>query len=76
MPKFPKLWFRKNRGWYVTLDGRQTPLGTEREAAFEQYHDLMRQPRERKVPTACVVSIIDQFLDWVQKNRAAETYIS
>ena len=75
MPKFPKPWYRKKRGWYVTLDGEQIPLGKEREAAFEQYHELMRQPRERKVPAASVVSIIDQFLDWVQKNRAADTYV-
>jgi integrase len=75
MPKFPKPWFRKKRGWYVTLDGQQIPLGTEREAAFEQYHDLMRQPRERMMPAAAVVSIIDRFLDWVQKNRAADTYV-
>jgi integrase len=34
----------------------------------------MRQPRERKVPTASVVSIVDQFLDWAQKNRADGTY--
>jgi integrase len=74
-PKFPKPWYRKKRGWYVTLDGEQIPLGKGRETAFEQYHDLMRQPRERKVLAASVVSIIDQFLDWVQKNRAADTYI-
>ena len=49
MPKFAKPWYRKRRGWYVTLDGQQIPLGKDREAAFEQYHDLMRQPRERKV---------------------------
>jgi len=75
MPKFPKPWFRKNRGWYVTLDGQQTPLGMERGSAFEQYHNLMRQPRERTVSAAAVVSIIDQFLAWVQINRAAETYV-
>ncbi len=75
MPKFAKPWYRRRRGWYVTLDGQQIPLGKDREAAFERYHDLMRQPRERKVPAASVVSIIDQFLDWVQKNRAADTYV-
>ena len=71
MPKFPQPWFRKKRGWYVTLDGQQIPLGTENDAAFTQYHDLMRQPRQRKVPATAVASIIDRFLDWVQKNRAA-----
>ena len=75
MPKFAKPWYRKRRGWYVTLDGRQTPLGSERESAFKKYHDLMRQPREQKIPAGSVVAIIDQFLDWVQKNRAADTYV-
>ena len=35
MPKFPKPWFRENRGWYVTLDDQQIPLGKDRVAAFE-----------------------------------------
>jgi integrase len=75
MPKFPKPWYRKRRGWYVTLADRQIPLGKDRKAAFEEYHKLMRQPQERKVPAASVLSVIDQFLEWVQKNRAAETYL-
>jgi len=75
MPKFAKPWCRKRRGWYVTLDGKQIPLGQDRKSAFEAYHDLMRQPREQKVPAGSVVSLIDQFLGWVQKNRAADTYI-
>lgn len=74
MPKFAKPWYRKRRGWYVTLDGKQIPLGTDRKAAFEEYHSLMRQPQERKVPAGSVVSVIDQFLDWCQKNRSADTY--
>lgn len=31
MPKFPMPWFRKKRGWYVTLDGGQIPLGKDRD---------------------------------------------
>lgn len=74
MPKFAKPWYRKRRGWYVTLDDRQTPLGNDCNAAFEEYRNLMRQPRKRKVPAGTVLSVIEMFLDWVQKNRSPDTY--
>ena len=34
----------------------------------------MRQPREQTVSPESLVAIIDAFLDWTQKNRAADTY--
>jgi integrase len=75
MPKFAKPWCRKGRGWYVTLDGKQIALGPQRKAAFELYHDLMRQPRERRaVPSDAVSALADLFLEWAQKNRAPDTY--
>lgn len=74
--KFPKPWCRKNRGWYVTLDGEQIPLGKDREAAMAAYHKLMRQPKEkRKLSSVSVAALIDKFLDHVQKNLAIDTYI-
>ncbi len=76
MPKFSKPWFRSGRGWYLTLDGKQIPLGDDREAAFDHYYRLMRQPKEApKVRGDSVAALIDAFLDWTQKHRAAETYI-
>ena len=75
-PKFPKPWYRKRRGWYVTLGGEQIPLGKGKEAAFEQYHELMRRPLERrKAPAGSMLSVIDQFLEWVEKHRAPDTYV-
>jgi len=75
MPKFAKPWFRKGRGWYVTVDGKQVPLGADRKSAFAEYHKLMQQPREApKVRGDSVAVIVDHFLDWAQKNRAADTY--
>ncbi|TWT34444.1 hypothetical protein [Blastopirellula retiformator] len=45
MRKFPKPWFRPKRGlWYVTLNGRQVNLGPDKEAAFEQYKQLLAEP--------------------------------
>jgi integrase/recombinase XerD len=43
--KFPKPWFRKDRGlWYVQLHGRQYNLGREREPAFKRYAALLATP--------------------------------
>ncbi len=75
MPKFAKPWFRPGRGvWYVTLNGKQHNLGPDRDQAFQTYHELMRQPQERKVDPRSVVVLIDEYLEWCRKHRADETY--
>lgn len=74
MPRHPKPWLRKGRGWYIQHDGKQLFLGTEKAEAFKIYHDLMRAPKVRPARSDSVVALIDLFLDWCQKNRAAETY--
>lgn len=78
MARTPKPWFRKDRkAWFVTIKGERHNLGPDRKLAFQQFHDLMRQP-ERPQPTVrsdqLVVALVDRFLDWVEKNRAADTY--
>lgn len=75
MPHFPKSFFRKSRGlWYVQIDGKQHNLGADQDAAFDQYHRLMQQPKEhRQVAPEAVASLIDQFLDWTEKHRAPDT---
>ena len=46
MPHFPKPFFRPSRGlWYVQIRGKQINLGPDQDAAFQRYHDLMRQPK-------------------------------
>lgn len=73
--QFPKPWYRPKRGvWCVTIDGTQHKLGSDREKALERYHALMLQPRPKKVTAESVVAVIDAFLDWCQKHRAADTY--
>ena len=78
MTKFPKPWYRPLRGvWYVTLNGKQHNLGPDRATAFEQYAKLLASPEPQQQETAAsdsLVAIIDAFLDWVQRNRAAGTY--
>ncbi len=73
MPHFPKPFFRQDRGlWYVQVRGRQHNLGSQRDAAFHKYHELMQAPEP--VASQLVVGIIDGFLDWCSKRRAPRTY--
>lgn len=73
--KFPKPWYRATRGlWYVTLDGQQINLGSDKDAAFERYHQLMGMPAEQRLVGTSVAEILDAFLEWCKSNRAAGTY--
>jgi integrase len=81
MPHYPKPFFRKSRGlWYVQLERRQINLGPDRDAAFEQYRDLMATPAARPatvLPASAgqlVVVLCDKFLDWVERHRSPGTY--
>jgi integrase len=75
MPHFPKPYFRKGRAlWYVQIDGRQINLGPNRDDAFDRYHQLMANPRQRRVASGSLAAIIDAFLEWVEKNRSPDTY--
>jgi hypothetical protein len=88
MPRFRQPFFRRDRGlWYVQLDGRQLNLGADRDAAFAEYHRIMANRSQQASgavalalggtasdPSPLVVVVIDEFLDWCQKNRAGDTY--
>lgn len=75
MPHFPKPYFRKSRGfWYVQIDGRQINLGRDRDDAFQQYHRLMGESRQRHVASGSLVGVIDAFLEWAERNRSPDTY--
>ena len=75
MSHHPQPFFKKSRSaWYVEINRRQIKLGSDREKAFQLYHQLMAQPRQPPVSSDLVVTLIDVFLEWVQKNRAPETY--
>ena len=75
MSRTPKPWWRKERrSWFVMLDGRQVNLGPDRGEAFRRFHQLMTQPRARKVVGDSVLGVIDAYLDWCSKHRSADTY--
>lgn len=88
--KFPRPFFRTNRGWYVQLgksqvklaDGPENPA-TEK-AAWDRYHVVMAGRQNptpaatlpsSAIPGSCgVAEVFDAFLDWCQKHRAGRTY--
>ena len=80
MPRFPKPFFCASRNvWYVQIDGKQINLGADRDAAFALYHKLMAARRRRRNthPVAGGQSLVGDhrlFLEWVQRNRSADTY--
>lgn len=75
MARQPKPWYWKARkAWFVTIDGRRHNLGREKKAAHTRFHELMREPVKRTVPSESVVAIADRFLEWVHKHRSPHTY--
>ncbi len=73
--KFAQPWYRKSRrAWFVTLDGRQIKLGKTKEEALARYRQMMAKPLVRPVASDNLLTIIDAFLEWVQRNRSPETY--
>ena len=63
------------RHWYVQIDRKQIKLGSDRDEAFRQYHQLMQQPTEQVAASPeSLVDIIDAFLEWTERNRAPDTY--
>jgi hypothetical protein len=75
MAKTPKPWFRKGRGWFVTIGGKQHNLSRDKKTAFQEYYRLMQKSPERQnVSGRSLAAIVDDFLEYVQNNRAPETY--
>ncbi len=71
-----KPFYRKKRGeWYVWHAGRQHRLGPDKEEAFARWHELVTYQPDDVEPDAPVVVLLDKFLDWVQRRRAARTYL-
>lgn len=75
MPKSPKPWCRKGRGWFVTIRGKQLNLGRDRKTAFQEFHRLMNEPAEQqRVAAMSLAGIVDEFLEFLYRNRAPDTY--
>jgi integrase len=59
--------------YYVEIDRKQINLGTDKEAAYEEYHRLMagRTPVNSRTTVA---ALLDQFLTWTKDNRSESTF--
>lgn len=71
MAHFAKPWFRKGRGWYLEINGKQVKLGDDRKEAFDRYHQLMAGQAQSGTQ---VSEIVDAFLEWCKMHRSARTY--
>jgi len=70
--RIPKPWLRKqNQTWYVQINGKQRPLGKDRDKAFAKYHELMHLGAPAADST--VRQVLDSYWRWAQANLAAET---
>ena len=75
MKKFPKPWFRPSRNtWYVTLNGSQINLGSDKDVAFARYRELLAKPQPVRATSDLMAAVCDAFLEWTQKHRSADTY--
>jgi hypothetical protein len=63
---------KQTRSFYVELNGRQIPLGTDEKLAWEKYHELMLD-RQAATPTSTVGSPIEIYLRWCKANREPRT---
>ncbi len=76
MARTSKPWYRKDRkAWFVTIEGERHNLGPDRKLAHQQFHELMRRPEKPVAQPGLLVSLVDRFFDWVEKNRSPKTYI-
>ncbi len=73
-----KPWFRSDRNaWFVCLHGKQVNLGPDKREAERRMHELLAQKPDTQVSHAeglAVAEVIDKYLEWCHKHRAAETF--
>lgn len=82
MPRRAAVWYRKATGWWmITLGSEQVKLirgpndEATRQLAEEAWIERRKAQRERPdSSSASVADVIEAFLDWSQKNLAADTY--
>lgn len=71
----PKPFFRKQTGtWYVQIGKKQINLGSDEEAAFKEYHEIMSSRGRAQTTFTKVPQLLDAYLEWVEKNRAKASY--
>ncbi len=69
MARIPKPWWRdESQCYYVTIRGVQHRLDPKKSTAHAMFMTLLNEPAGGLERESAVV-LIDQFLDWCQKNR-------
>ncbi len=77
MPRTNKIWFWKARNeWCVKIKRVRHRLGPDKAEAERRFHQLKAAPDEEPVPVDldAAATVIDEFLDWTQKNREDRSY--
>lgn len=74
-----KPWFwMQRKGSYCTIRRDRISLGPDREQAFQAFHARMAElvkPVLKPSDSPFVAELVDRFLDHVEKNLAADTYV-
>ena len=71
--RVPKPWYRKStRSWFVQLDGRQVPLGRDKQEAHRKYHSLMAGRRNGH-SIGRVDELFVECAEWACDRAAAGT---
>lgn len=72
----PKPFLRsQTQSWYVQIGPKQIPLGKDKKAAFDKYHEIMAQRRKAEPsPDDTVHRIFNRYLDWCKDNRSPATF--
>ncbi|MCA9026719.1 MAG: tyrosine-type recombinase/integrase [Planctomycetaceae bacterium] len=75
MPRQPKPYLRtQTQSWYCSIAGRQIPLGRNKEAAFQKFHELMADKDRHTDELTTLYKISQVYLDWCETNRRPGTY--
>ena len=75
MPRQPKPYLRKQtKSWYCSIAGRQIPLGRDRRAAYEKFHELMANRDQVRSEAATIYELSQAYLDWCEEHRKPGTY--
>ena len=75
MSRQPKPFFRQQtQSWYFSTGGKQYPLGKDREAAIQKFHQLMASTQQLPAEVITVNDLAQKYLDWCRTNRAESTY--
>ena len=78
MPRSNKIWFWEARNeWCVKINKVRHRLGPDKAEAERRFHELKAAPEVTPTPAKsdAVAVIIDEFLEWTQKNREAGTQL-